>query len=202
MSKLDLTGQRFGMLVAKRPAPKQNNGTAWYCDCDCGNKDVIVRTTYLRSGAKTHCGCAKSKEGKDWDNLYEYVKRLLNYDENQSLPKQTILRLKGLSTSKFIENKLIQDNSNYSYEVILNTFKLCSSMIENALRTKTFKDESHKLNYIIKIVEPKINDVYIKMKRAEKAKKEAQHKPIEVVHNDTAKYKPKNKKKDKFSDLW
>ena len=66
-----------------------------------------------------------------WENLYYYVKNLLGYDENQALSSTMVLRLKGLSTNKFIENGNIKDGANYSYEVILNTFKFCSIDIKN-----------------------------------------------------------------------
>lgn len=49
------------------------------------------------------------KELQDWNELYQYVKSILGYDENQALSKNMVLRLKGLTTGKFIENKNIQD---------------------------------------------------------------------------------------------
>ena len=96
------------------------------------------------------------EESQDWEELYMYVKNLMGYDENQSLSKHMVLRLKGLLTGKFIENKNIKDNSNYSYKTILNTFKFCSFDIKNAFRSKSFKDESHKFNYALVIVEKNI----------------------------------------------
>lgn len=55
----DLTGQRFGKLLVTKEAPRQNgdDGPMWYCDCDCGTKDVIARGSYLRAGRKLSCGC-------------------------------------------------------------------------------------------------------------------------------------------------
>jgi len=36
---LDLTGQRFGKLIAIKRAPSRNDRyTRWICQCDCGNK--------------------------------------------------------------------------------------------------------------------------------------------------------------------
>ena len=109
------------------------------------------------------------QEQEAWDELYQYVrKNVMGYDENQSLSTTMALRLKGLLTNKFIENYSIEDTANYSYEVILNTFKYCMPEINNRLRNNNFKDEMHKFNYALKIVEPKINDVYIKMKNNKK----------------------------------
>ena len=142
------------------------------------------------------------QEKQDWEELYFYVKNLMNYDENHSLSKAMILRLKGLLTGKFIENKNIKDCANYSYQTILNTFKLCSPQIQKALRTNNFRDEQHKFNYILKVVESNINNVYLKMKNVEKAKEEAKNVVVETYSHVGAEYKPAEKKKDKFSDLW
>ena len=142
------------------------------------------------------------EEAQDWEELYMYVKNLMGYDENQSLSKHMVLRLKGLLTGKFMENKNVKDISNYSYETILNTFKFCSLDIKNAFRSKSFKDESHKFNYALVIVEKNINTVYIKMRNAEKAKEEAKNTMVEVPTHTGAEFKPKEKKKDKFTDLW
>ena len=142
------------------------------------------------------------KEKQDWENLYYYVKNLLGYDENQALSSTMVLRLKGLLTNKFIENNNIESTANYSYETILNTFKFCSPEISKALRTNSFKDENHRFNYILKIVEKNINTVYIKMKNIEKAKEEAKSTTIEMPTHTGAEFKPKEKKTDKFSNLW
>lgn len=143
------------------------------------------------------------KDMQDWDALYQYVrKNIMGYDDNQSLSNAMVLRLKGLLTNKFMENNSIKDGANYSYETILNTFKLCSPTILKGLRTNSFKDESHRFNYVLKIVEKNINDVYIRMRNVEKAKEEAKNTSVEMVTHVGAEYKPKEKKKDKFSDLW
>lgn len=142
------------------------------------------------------------KEKQDWENLYYYVKNLLGYDENQALSSTMVLRLKGLLTNKFIENNNIQDGANYSYEVILNTFKFCKLDIDKALRTNRFVDEQHKFNYILKVVEKNINTVYMKMKNFQKAKEEAKNTTVEAPIHTGADFKPKEKKTNKFSDLW
>ena len=142
------------------------------------------------------------KDKQDWDALYTYVKNVMGYDENQALSSTMVLRLKGLLTNKFIENNNIQSTANYSYETILNAFKYSSLDVQRALRTNNFKDEQHKFNYILKIVEKNINTVYMKMRNAEKAKEEAKNTTIEVPTHTGAEFKPREKKKDKFADLW
>lgn len=143
------------------------------------------------------------KEKQDWEALYMYVKsNIMNYDENQALSNTMVLRLKGLLTNKFMENNNIASTANYSYETILNTFKFCSVEISKALRTNRFVDEQHKFNYILKIVEKNINTVYMKMKNLEKAKEEAKNTVVETLVHTGAEFKPKEKKSDKFSNLW
>lgn len=142
------------------------------------------------------------KEKQDWEALYYYVKNLMGYDGNQALSNTMVLRLKGLLTNKFMENNNVKSTANYSYETILNTFKYCNLDIRNALRTNRFKDEQHKFNYILKIVEQNINTVYIRMKNAEIAKEEAKNTTVEIPAHTGAEFKPKEKKRDKFSDLW
>lgn len=150
---------------------------------------------------------AKKKMTKEekaaWEDLYYYVKsNIMGYDENQALSSTMVLRLKGLLTNKFIENNNITSTANYSYETILNTFKFCSPEISKALRTNRFADEMHKFNYVLKIVEKNINTVYIKMKNAQKAKEEARNTAVEVPTHTGAEFKPKEKKENKFSNLW
>ena len=143
------------------------------------------------------------EEKMAWDELYTYVrKNIMGYDDNQALSSTMVLRLKGLLTNKFMENSKIEASANYSYETILNTFKYSSLDIQRALRTNNFKDESHKFNYILKIVEKNINTVYVRMKNAEKAKEEAKNTTVEAPTHTGAEFKPREKKKDKFTDLW
>lgn len=63
-ARLDLTGQRFGRLIAIDRAPniKDNGGswTAWLCKCECGAV-VTVRTGCLRRGDTQSCGCLRSE---------------------------------------------------------------------------------------------------------------------------------------------
>ena len=53
----DLTGRRFGRLIALEYAGQQGRKTLWRCRCDCG-KEVIVQRASLISGNTKSCGCA------------------------------------------------------------------------------------------------------------------------------------------------
>lgn len=61
---IDLTGQRFGMLTVIRrgenhisPTNPKKPYVQWYCDCDCGNKDILIRGDSLKTGNTKSCGC-------------------------------------------------------------------------------------------------------------------------------------------------
>lgn len=55
----NLSGQRFGRLVAIEQSGYSNDGQAkWLCLCDCGGRAVIV-AGHLRSGHTQSCGCLK-----------------------------------------------------------------------------------------------------------------------------------------------
>lgn len=145
-----------------------------------------------------------TKEDKEaWDNLYEYVRtKVMRYDSNQALPSKMVLRLKGMLNGKFMANGSTKDMANYSYDVVLNTFKYSMPDIQRALGSVSFKDESHKFNYVMKIVEGNLNDVYMRMKGAERAREEILKEESSIVPHKAVEYKPKKKDKDKFSDLW
>lgn len=56
----DLTGQRFGNLIAISRAPRpddlMSSGAYWLCKCDCGNEKIIMGKS-LRQGKTKSCGC-------------------------------------------------------------------------------------------------------------------------------------------------
>lgn len=154
---------------------------------------------------KTHRKRMSKQEKEKWDELYEFVRvKVLGYDENQSLSKNMVLRLKGMLNGKFMANNSTEDNANYSYDVVINTFKYSMPDIQRALNNVSFANEGHKFNYIMRIVDSNLNTVYIRMKRAEKVKKEVIKEESTVDNHKAVEYKPVKKtvKKDKFSDLW
>lgn len=57
----DLTGQRFGRLLAKDIAGRQGSMMMWHCVCDCGNTHV-ARAGHLLAGRIRSCGCLAREE--------------------------------------------------------------------------------------------------------------------------------------------
>jgi|KBSMisStaDraftv2_1062788.scaffolds.fasta_scaffold494590_2 hypothetical protein len=61
MSKLkDITGQRFGRLVAIVRMESASRHTRWFCHCDCGAEKSIL-STHLVRGLIRSCGCNRGK---------------------------------------------------------------------------------------------------------------------------------------------
>lgn len=68
VSRVDILGQRFGMLTVIADAgskPMARGALAlWECACDCGNKTVVPGVR-LRSGNTKSCGCVASHAEKE-----------------------------------------------------------------------------------------------------------------------------------------
>jgi hypothetical protein len=61
MPMLDLTGKKFGRLIAQEVCGKNCNGnTLWKCHCECGNYKTI-RGSSLVSGYTKSCGCLQKE---------------------------------------------------------------------------------------------------------------------------------------------
>lgn len=56
-SFIDISGNRYGRLVAINPIRK-NNGIYWVCKCDCGNTTEVL-PQHLNRGLIRSCGCLR-----------------------------------------------------------------------------------------------------------------------------------------------
>ena len=65
--KLNLTGQKFGMLTVLRESTYKNNTgrSKWLCECECGDKKVISGNN-LKAGLTTSCGCKVNNNAKKY----------------------------------------------------------------------------------------------------------------------------------------
>ena len=60
----DITGNKFGQLVAIKAAPKdKHKKSRWLCKCDCG-KTIIVNYSSLVKNLTKSCGCNKLEKGR------------------------------------------------------------------------------------------------------------------------------------------
>ena len=83
MKKLDISGLRFGRLVAILPAPGKSK---WSCICDCG-KTKITSLSGLKSGKCKSCGCLHS-EGLIMRNIKHGYADTPTYRTWQSMRKR------------------------------------------------------------------------------------------------------------------
>ena len=64
MKERDITGMRYGRLVAVRPLGKGLSwNLRWECRCDCG-RIISVYKNNLTSGHTRSCGCLRSERMK------------------------------------------------------------------------------------------------------------------------------------------
>ena len=146
-----------------------------------------------------------SIEKAEWDELYQYVKKeILFYDDSQAMPSNFVLRLRGMTKGKYIDNKNIEDKADYSFKIILYTFQICKPSIMQALSTKTFQNEMNKFNYICKIVENSINDVYLRLDKVKKSEEAINSIDTNVLSHQSGKYQKKTEdvKNKRLNELW
>lgn len=133
------------------------------------------------------------QEQKEWDELYQYIKKdILKYDDKMILPRWFVLRLKGLKDGKFCANKKTKSLGEYSFYIILLTFKINKFNIINSINNNKFKDEKHKINYIMAIIENNINDTCQRLNKLKKAEQKCEDMDV-FINNNKANYNKKTK---------
>jgi hypothetical protein len=95
----DLTGQRFGRLVAISYA-----GTSkWLCKCDCG-REIATKAQSLKDGVTRSCGCLRIEmfktsvrtHGRSHDSVYRTWRAMINRCENKNLEGYYLYGGKGV----------------------------------------------------------------------------------------------------------
>ncbi len=125
----------------------------------------------------------------------EEMKLLLNYDENMKIDKYTTLRLKGLETGQFMANKNQAVQAKYSWDDILATMKLCRGMVDRYIKSTSFKDEQHKVNGVMVILDNNINSIVraVQKKNRNENKIESINLDHQQENDNKADYKRKSK---------
>lgn len=62
---VDVTNQRFGLLVALKPSEQRgpDGSVYWSCSCDCGGS-IETSVNRLRTGTTRSCGCLQEQQRK------------------------------------------------------------------------------------------------------------------------------------------
>lgn len=114
----DITGKRFGRLVAIKRVGVYYRSPLWECKCDCGNV-VNIPILNLNNGGSRSCGCLKndnitlnfSKADKDLQLLF--LKELLS----SKLKNKQVSRSKVLAIRNFLEMNLkTEEEKNKRFE--------------------------------------------------------------------------------------
>lgn len=107
----DITGKRFGRLVAIEFVPCEGHNATWKCICDCGNEH-ISKLSYLQSGDTQSCGCIR-KEKHDNKKTLNKIKR-----DDPAYINPRIIDYSGRLENGILINKfLYRKNNNTYYEM-------------------------------------------------------------------------------------
>ncbi|AEY66352.1 hypothetical protein [Clostridium sp. BNL1100] len=87
---IDLEGQKYGILTVVKGLGRGKKEYEWLCKCECGN-ETISKTSYLRSGHKTSCGCLRGRSNykhglsqSPLRNVHANMKKRCNNPKNKS----------------------------------------------------------------------------------------------------------------------
>ncbi|MBO0474842.1 helix-turn-helix transcriptional regulator [Enterococcus ureasiticus] len=100
----DISGKRFGKLIALYPTTKRtkNKAVYWHCVCDCG-KEIDIPRPNLIQGNYVSCGCVNKKNRDNFKNILKEIQEencingtnLLTH--NQKVSKNSSTKVKGVS---------------------------------------------------------------------------------------------------------
>ncbi len=97
----DLTGQRFGKLVAlERLDRKRGNTYLWKCQCDCGNTTEVTASMLL-TGRTYSCGCARVEAIKKTLEKHGTVNERVHLVDGTCVEKLTIGRTRKDNSSGY-----------------------------------------------------------------------------------------------------
>lgn len=57
----DITGERFGWLVARELTGARRGASMWRCECECGGESIASMSN-LTTGKTKSCGCRRTKD--------------------------------------------------------------------------------------------------------------------------------------------
>ena len=71
---VDITGQRFGRLVALYPSRRydKSGSVVWHCQCDCGNEVDVPYNSLMYANQKS-CGCQKKEHDQKLKTFLTHV---------------------------------------------------------------------------------------------------------------------------------
>lgn len=143
------------------------------------------------------------KEDSDWDAVYRYFrKEIVNQNESIKLSEHTVKRLRGLRIGQYYPSgnntKILKRG--FEYETILITLKVVKAKVQALIGTQNFKDNKHRVDWIMKFVTNEIDDVQrrIDMKNRSEGQLQSRLANDDVYKEDkapTPEYKPRGGRK-------
>jgi hypothetical protein len=85
MNKIkDITGAVSGRLKAIKFSHKQGKNAMWVCECECGNKEHIVRGSKITRGDVKSCGCIakENQHGMTGTRTYNVWENIIDRTTN------------------------------------------------------------------------------------------------------------------------
>lgn len=143
--RIDLTGQRFGRLVAIKDAGyAKNRSRVWECICDCGNT-TFARAQDLTSRHTKSCGCDLSKsahrniqKAHKWMQAQDLKEHTELSSLNSKIASNNTSGVKGVSLSK--ENKMWNARLYFKGTLVLNSRFVKK---EDAIRARRDAEEKY-----------------------------------------------------------
>lgn len=95
---VDVTGKRFGRLVAQFPSRRYDDSGSviWHCKCDCGNEIDVSYNTLAYTNQKS-CGCRKKEHDQELRTFLTHVAGTsIDALKSKKVPKDNTTGYKGV----------------------------------------------------------------------------------------------------------
>ena len=147
--RYNLEGKKVGKLTIKTLVPKeerptQTHGNYWYCDCDCGTKNIMVPTSYLTGNGnytQTSCGCDRKKKAflttTNVKTTEKFINQFEDFEKYLFLHKQ-LTHNEGTRNYKYSQEEYEHDIKYFYYNKQFE--KLYNFWLNNKNKDKTFYD--------------------------------------------------------------
>lgn len=165
--------------------------TCYFCKQTIENEEDRIKDCFgLKTPVNLHKWCVESfeksrQERLEFDKLYDYIRyNILEYSKGKQLSPNTRNKLQSLRNGSLLHAGDKMSKDGYSYTTILTAFKIKKIDIDKAIYGKVFNSENGKFNYILAIVLNSINDVQMRIERAEEEKKRVDNQTYNIEVKD------------------